>query len=265
MFLPIGHTAETSRTPWVNYGLIGLNAAVFGLELSAAHEDSIMRFALRPDRPVFYQFLTHGFLHADILHLVGNMIFLWVFGNAVNDRLGQWKYLASYLGLIVLSGSVFLALGQDAPVVGASGAICGVVAMFLVLLAGTQIRIFLMFGFLMKVVEIGAFWVIGFWVLSDLAGMIFLNDVSMVAYAAHVGGYLFGGILAVLLAKAGWVEATDDDLFHLMNPRRVAPYKANGRILSAQVVEDGPAPKNQALYDPLNTPVPRRTVPPPQR
>jgi membrane associated rhomboid family serine protease len=247
LLVPYGHTAITTRIPWANYSLIAVNVLVFIWEIVG---EGAERFILDPDSQAAYQLITHAFLHADLFHLFGNMLFLWVFGNAVNDRLGHGKYLICYFSFVALAGLGYLIVDGRAPMLGASGAICGIVGMFFILLAGVEVKmVFSLFLILWKRFTIGAFWMIGFWVLCDMAWMILFSAYSAVAYSAHVAGYIAGLGLATVLVKSKVVDTTDDDLFHLTHMQRTRPGPTGAEILSMQA---DPTRRVQApLYDPL--------------
>lgn len=140
-------------------------------------------------------------VHADIMHLLGNMVFLFVFGNAINARLGHAMYLGCYFLLGAISGLGWLILGNGPAVVGASGAIMGAIGIFLVLYPRNDVRIFYFFGFVWNgVYDLSALWLILFYMMLDLVGTIRGGD--GIAYAAHVAGALSGMVLAIGLLKS---------------------------------------------------------------
>jgi membrane associated rhomboid family serine protease len=148
-----------------------------------------------PDKNVYLAVLYSMFLHGGLLHLGGNMLFLWVFGNNIEDRMGPFAYLLFYLagGLAATLAHVVLQPDSTVPVVGASGAIAAVMGAYLVLFPNAPILsvvpIFL-FGVL---VEIPAKWLLGFWFISQFL----ISPNSGVAWAAHVGGFVFGVIVTL--------------------------------------------------------------------
>jgi membrane associated rhomboid family serine protease len=152
---------------------------------------------LEPHKNIYLAVLYSMFLHGGLLHLGGNMLFLWVFGNNIEDRMGHFGYLLFYLagGLAAMVAHVALQPYSTVPVVGASGAIAAVMGAYLVLFPNVRILsivpVFL-FGLL---AEIRAKWLLGFWLVSQF----FISPSSGVAWAAHVGGFLFGAIVALLL------------------------------------------------------------------
>ena len=148
-----------------------------------------------PGKNVYLAALLSMFLHGGLLHLGGNMLFLWVFGNNIEDRFRPWWYIVFYLvgGIAATLAHVVLEPDSTVPVVGASGAIAAVMGAYLVLFPNAPILsvvpIFL-FGFL---TEISAKWLLGFWLISQF----FISPNSGVAWAAHVGGFVFGVVVAL--------------------------------------------------------------------
>jgi membrane associated rhomboid family serine protease len=150
-----------------------------------------------PNKNIYLAVLLSMFLHGGLLHLAGNMLFLWIFGNNIEDRMGHLGYLLFYLagGLAAMSAHVALQPLSTVPVVGASGAIAAVMGAYLVLFPNVRILsivpVFL-FGLL---AEVRAKWLLGFWFISQF----FISPTTGVAWAAHVGGFIFGAIVALLL------------------------------------------------------------------
>jgi membrane associated rhomboid family serine protease len=151
-----------------------------------------------PQKNVLLALLTSMFLHGSILHLGGNMLYLWVFGNNIEDRQGKVVYLLFYLaaGVVATFAHILLDPGSTVPVIGASGAIAGVMGAYLVLFPRVQIRSLLIFFFVL-VRDIEARWLLGFWFVSQF----FVSPNEGVAWAAHVGGFVFG-VLAGLVWRA---------------------------------------------------------------
>lgn len=238
LLLPIGHSAVTRRIPWANHLLVAANIGVFIAQV-AVQGAGLEPFMLQPKGGKIYQLLSYAFLHADALHLAGNMIFLWVFGNAVNDRLGHLRYLLSYLGFIAMAGLGYLFIDARGPMIGASGAICGVVGMFLVLFAGAEVRLLFSFCFFFnRTFLVGAFWIIGFWIASDVAWMILLGQATPVACSAHGIGYAAGISVAVLLLKLTGIPSSDEDMFHFMFMRRPPSAPPRAVVLSMREVPE---------------------------
>jgi membrane associated rhomboid family serine protease len=149
-----------------------------------------------PDKNVWLAVVTSMFLHGSLLHLGGNMLYLWVFGNNIEDRIGRVGYLLFYLaaGVVATATHILLQPESTVPVVGASGAIAGVMGAYLVLYPRVQIRTLILF-FLILFREIEARWLLLFWFVSQF----FVNPNSGVAWAAHVGGFLFGALAGLVL------------------------------------------------------------------
>jgi membrane associated rhomboid family serine protease len=182
-------------------------AATFGPEAAAVVCDAAGPAVVRatpscePDKPVYLAILFSLFLHGSLLHLGGNMLFLWVFGNNIEDARGRWKYLAFYLaaGLVAMAAHVLLDPQSTVPVVGASGAIAGVMGAYLVLFPNARIQTLLLIVFIPLFRSISAKWVLGFWFVSQFL----LPANSGVAWAAHVGGFLFGVLMGLLWRAKG--------------------------------------------------------------
>ncbi len=154
------------------------------------------------------QLVTHLFVHGDLLHLVGNMLFLFVFGNAVNAKLGHAGFLASYFYLGALAGAAWLLVGDGPAVVGASGAIMGLVGVFLFLFPRNEICVFYWWLGRPGTLTVAAGWVILFYVVCDLLGTL-LDAGGGVAYIAHLAGTVGGAVLAVGLLELGLIRSTE--------------------------------------------------------
>jgi membrane associated rhomboid family serine protease len=149
-----------------------------------------------PDKSVPLSVLTSMFLHGDIVHLAGNLLFLWVFGNNIEDHLGAVRYLLFYVvaGVVATFAHVALNLDSTIPMVGASGAIAGVMGAYLVWFPNARVRTLVML-FLITVIRMRAKWLLGFWFVLQF----FTSPNSGVAWAAHVGGFVFGVLVALLV------------------------------------------------------------------
>ena len=216
--LPFGTDRRGRRVPWVTYSLIALNTAAYFL----AGPDAAPRWGLIPDHPHFIALLTGLFLHASLGHLVGNMVFLWVFGPHVEEALGREAFLALYLGggiaASLLHMSIVLLRGQEtsAPLIGASGAISAILAPFAVRFHRANIRLFWIPASLFfrewGQLEVPALSGLGLWLLWNVAGglsFLWLSEAqkatywwlplsSKTAYWAHIGGFVFGLVAAEL-------------------------------------------------------------------
>ena len=208
MFIPFAVEYSFERTAFVTIGLVAVNvlvALLAGLPGGAVDAG----YALVPGEFHLHQLITHAFLHAGFLHLLGNMLFLWVFGRYVEDRLGPLRFAAVYLAGAVLSGLAQLAFGGERPTVGASGAVAGLMGYVLVAAPWLEVRCTLLFGGnASRVYDLAAGWLLIPWVLFQLMEAA-LGSWSDVAAAAHLGGFFFGaGAAAVMRSRycvgTGW-------------------------------------------------------------
>lgn len=149
-----------------------------------------------PDKNVWLSALTSMFLHGGLLHIGGNMLFLWVFGNNVEDVFGKIGFALFYVvgGVVATLTHVAVDANSTVPVVGASGAIAAVMGAYLVLFPQAKVRTAIIF-LLIVVVNIRAFWVLGFWFVLQF----FTSPDEGVAWAAHVGGFVFGVLVALVV------------------------------------------------------------------
>jgi membrane associated rhomboid family serine protease len=212
---PIGDDNTDRRTvPVVTYALIALNVLFFFLELSGG-EAFIQRWAFVPHRFManpagdFPTLFTSMFMHAGWLHLGGNMLYLWIFGDNVEDAFGHAKFIIFYLlcGLAATFAQMMFSLNSNVPNLGASGAIAGVLGSYIVLFPRHQVRV--LQG--QQVIPVPALMVIGLWIVLQFfssIGSIANSAQGGVAYMAHVGGFLAGLVLTFLFRASGQVEAT---------------------------------------------------------
>jgi len=148
---------------------------------------------------------TSMFMHAGFAHIAGNMLYLWIFGDNVEDRLGPVRYLAFYLtgGVVASLAHLITNPGSQIPTVGASGAIAAVLGAYLVLFPQSRIVTFIPLGFFMRLAVVPAVLVLGFWFVMQLfSGLMALGgpDVGGVAFWAHIGGFVAGVVMAKLLS-----------------------------------------------------------------
>jgi membrane associated rhomboid family serine protease len=157
---------------------------------------SIPSQELFPGKQVYLAVLYSMFLHGSWLHIGGNMLFLWIFGNNIEDRMGHLPYLGFYLlaGLVAAAAHIAVQPSSTVPIVGASGAIAGVMGAYLVLFPNVRIRSLFIF-FIVLIRDVPAKWLLGFWFVFQF----FTNPASGVAWVAHVGGFAFGAAVAFLL------------------------------------------------------------------
>ena len=201
MLIPIGTEIRPRHAPVANWALIGLNVVVY---LFTDHLGGQLGARLKVDcaldgaRPMPYQYITYQFLHGDFWHLFGNMLFLWIFGNAVCDRMGSIPYLMFYLAGGVFAGVAFTH-GADNPIVGASGAIAAVTTAFLALFPRVHVTL-LVWMFFVFPFQVPAMLLIVFKIIlwdNVIAPSFDQGAASNVAYSAHMGGYAFGFLVAI--------------------------------------------------------------------
>jgi len=140
-------------------------------------------------------------MHAGWGHILGNMIYLWVFGDDIEDTLGPWRFLAFYFLAGIAASLAYVAINPSStvPLVGASGAIAGVLAAYLMLRPCAMVSVFV----LRVVVRVRAFWAIGLWGVLQVLSMGLAGQEDEVAYMAHVGGFLAGALLFYAFRPAG--------------------------------------------------------------
>jgi membrane associated rhomboid family serine protease len=146
--------------------------------------------------------ITYAFLHADWLHLVGNMLFLWVFGDNIEDAMGHIRYLVFYMACAILAGLAHSMMNADstAPLIGASGAVAGIVGAYLVL--HPHVRLFVLL--LGKIpLRLSAMWVLGAWAVFQVFNLAVSTSEDLVAWWAHIGGLVVGALLIVPLRRPG--------------------------------------------------------------
>lgn len=204
--LPIGDDDSTRRTvPVVTYLLIVINVLFFLVELTSG-DAFIMKWAFVPRRFLanmaaqFPTLFTSMFMHGGWLHLLGNMLYLWIFGDNVEDRFGHVGFLIFYLicGLAATAAQLVFTMNSDVPNLGASGAIAGVLGAYILMFPRTRVSV--LQG--QRVIPVSALIVIGFWfvlqLFSSIGSLGTAAETGGVAYMAHVGGFIAGLLLAFL-------------------------------------------------------------------
>ncbi len=212
MIFPFRDENPVSRTPVVTIGLIAVNVLVYLIFLSKGmegyrrgiielglipveltHMRNLMGSTLLPPPATLF---TSLFVHADFLHLAGNMWFLWLFGDNVEDRMGRFRFLMFYLasGVVASLAHVLFFSGAAIPVIGASGAVSGVLGAYALMFPRARVRTFIFIFIFIDIVMIPALVFIGFWILFQVFnGLISLGaGGGGVAWFAHVGGFVFG-------------------------------------------------------------------------
>jgi membrane associated rhomboid family serine protease len=242
--LPLRDNIPTARTPYVTYGLIVANVLVYffwqkggitlgdpssphyicqlqewaAIPFEVTHPGDQVQIAQGcpspPDAPTYLTIFTAMFMHGGLLHLGGNMLFLWIFGNNVEDAMGPVKFLIFYLlaGVAALALQVVIDPSSQVPTLGASGAIAGVLGGYLLLFPRARVVTVIFIVFFFTILELPALLVLGFWFLQQaLFGYFDLAQPSGegggVAYFAHIGGFVFGLAAVRLLSSRKRVDS----------------------------------------------------------
>jgi membrane associated rhomboid family serine protease len=228
MLFPIGDdNRDRQRLPWTTWFLLLGNLLVFfyqlivpaftygysivpaeltrGVDLVGEVQIGTHFLHLEPGPvPIYLTLLSAMFMHGDWGHLIGNLLYLWIFGDNVEDQMGRARFLTFYLlcGLLASATHIFVAPQSTIPSLGASGAIAGVLGAYLLLFPQRKVRVF-QFG---RIVEMPALLVIGFWGLLQFWGgfgsLATMGETGGVAYLAHVGGFVAGLLLVLLFRRS---------------------------------------------------------------
>lgn len=224
--IPYRDDNPTTSTAWVTYLLILVNAAVFlrmvfgpGFEaelcrwgaiparLTGSHPDPNMpRLCFGPFAPARYTVVTHMFLHGGWLHIGGNMLYLWIFGNNIEDALGHFRYLLFYFlcGFTALFFQVLSNPASTLPMVGASGAIAGVLGAYLILFPTATVSVLIPIFIFLTTVRVPAVLMLAFWFVLQVVSSILsahFHAEGGVAFYAHIGGFTAGVLLILWFPK----------------------------------------------------------------
>jgi len=217
--IPLKDDNPVSIFPFVTIGLIAVNAAVLVLQFISPLGPQRVAFAYgaipsvlltfssaQPIHPVLTVF-TSMFMHGGLLHLATNMLYLWIFGNNIEDKLGHVRFIIFYLlcGVAASYGHAITDPSSRIPMIGASGAVAGVLGAYLYLFPRARIHTLIFFGFFVQVVKLPAIFVIGLWILFQfLNGLISKGFAGQggVAWFAHIGGFIAGLVLIMLVFRA---------------------------------------------------------------
>lgn len=219
-FLPIGDDNPHTQRPWVNYALIAATVGVFLWQASLGQrgEVAVYVFGLIPGElfgavevdprigriPGALTLFTSMFLHGGIMHLLGNMLYLWIYGDNVEASLGHGRYLLFYVlcGLAAALTQALAAPDSPVPMIGASGAISGVTGAYLVLHPRANIRVFVWIIVYVSIWHVPAFIVLGLWFAGQLISSAGVDPGQPgVAFMAHIGGFVAGAILVFFFKK----------------------------------------------------------------
>jgi membrane associated rhomboid family serine protease len=209
LLFPVKDENPTCITPYVTWSLIAINILIFIWEIiggDARFNNIIMTLGFIPARVIndgtYYMFLTSMFLHGGLFHVLGNMLYLYIFGDNIEDMCGRGSYFVFYLlcGVIASLAYMLSAWNSDAPAVGASGAISGVLGAYILLFPRVRIRTVILLGFWILPVSVHAYVLIGLWFIYQLILSLLAVETG-IAYWAHIGGFVAGVALIKLFAR----------------------------------------------------------------
>ena len=213
--IPLKDDNPTSGKPIVTYLIIGLCIFIFIIQLSSntyRTGELFYSYGLIPsvlmghDKlpldlyaiPAYATIFSSMFMHGGFMHLIGNMLYMWIFADNIEDNLGPTKFLIFYLlsGVGAAMTQVLMDTSSQIPMVGASGAIGGVLGAYLINHPNARVLVLIPFGFFSQLIKIRALYVLGFWFILQ-----FISSGGGVAYAAHIGGFVSGMILILFFNK----------------------------------------------------------------
>ena len=213
--IPLKDDNPTSGKPIVTYFLIGLCVLVFLIQLGSETYSTgqlFYSYGLIPSVlmghnqlpediyvvPAYLTILTSMFMHGGFMHIIGNMLYMWIFADNIEDDLGPKKFVVFYIlsGIGAAMTQVLIDTHSQIPMVGASGAIGGVLGAYLINHPKARVLVLIPFGFFSQIIKIRALYVLGFWFILQ-----FISQGGGVAYAAHIGGFLSGMILILFFNK----------------------------------------------------------------
>ncbi|MBI4655043.1 MAG: rhomboid family intramembrane serine protease [Nitrospirae bacterium] len=217
--IPFKDNNPTSTFPFVTIGLIALNTIVFIFKFFYSGDPRQIVFTygaipnylltlntMQPVHPVLTVF-TSMFMHGGLFHIAGNMLYLWIFGNNIEDRLGHMRFIIFYLisGIAAAYSHAITEPTSMIPMVGASGAVSGILGAYILLFPHARISTLIFFGFFVRVITLPALFVIGFWIaIQFINGLLSKGVVNQggVAWFAHIGGFVFGIIIIKFFLKS---------------------------------------------------------------
>ena len=213
--IPLKDDNPTSGKPIVTYFLIGLCVLVFLIQLGSETYRTgqlFYSYGLIPSVlmghnqlpediyvvPAYLTILTSMFMHGGFMHIIGNMLYMWIFADNIEDDLGPKKFVVFYIlsGIGAAMTQVLIDTHSQIPMVGASGAIGGVLGAYLINHPKARVLVLIPFGFFSQIIKIRALYVLGFWFILQ-----FISQGGGVAYAAHIGGFLSGMVLILFFNK----------------------------------------------------------------
>jgi membrane associated rhomboid family serine protease len=225
VFVPLHDTnpLKTIDYQYVTVALIVLNIAIYVIFQTGwfvpLEDENLAAFAVVPaelmgrglgDETIISPFLlpqrftlvTYMFLHGSWLHLLGNMLFLWVFGDNVEDAMGHLRFIMFYLmcGIFAAVAHSWVMPDSDLPLIGASGAVAGIISAYLILHPKVKIWVLALWRIPIKIT---AYWALGFWILAQFINLLLFDTEESVAWGAHIGGLAAGAILILFMRRRG--------------------------------------------------------------
>jgi len=209
--IPLKDENSTLSTPILSYAIIGICVVVFLIQISSSGFDNghlfysygVVPTSLLGIEPLpndlnkidpYLTLITSMFMHGGFMHLIGNMLYMWIFADNIEDDLGKVKFILFYLasGVAAAMTQVYLNVNSTIPMVGASGAISGVLGAYMVRYPKNKVLVLIPLGFFTQLVKIPAMFVLGFWFILQFISSSGSSSQGGVAYGAHIGGFVFG-------------------------------------------------------------------------
>ena len=229
--IPLKDDNPTYRTPIVTYSIIAICVIVFILEISSSSYNNgrlFYSYGLIPavftgqatlpaeiaGLPSELTLLSSMFMHGGFMHLIGNMLYMWIFADNIEDEIGPIRFIIFYLlaGIAAALTQVYLNTSSTIPMIGASGAIGGVLGAYIVNHPKAKVLVLIPLGFFSQIIKIPALYVLGFWfVLQFINSSLSSSTGGGVAYGAHIGGFIFGVISILFFNKKGTVQKVSNN------------------------------------------------------
>ncbi len=208
--LPLRDDIPSSKRPLVTYGLVMVNVLVFIYQLSLGREMQyfVINYGMIPVNILagssLYTLFTSMFMHGNFAHILGNMLYLWIFGDNVEDVLGKFYFILMYLlaGLVGSFAHILVSPNSTIPTIGASGAVSGVLGCYMVLYPKARVLALVPIVFFLRIIMLPAYVFLGFWIfLQLLYGFGSIGGGAGVAYFAHIGGFVVGILFGIIFRR----------------------------------------------------------------
>ena len=210
-FFPFKDDNPTKSTPIISYSIIAMCCLIYLFQASMSQNEEFFLIKNYGATPVllinqtvsyWYSSISSMFLHGGLMHLGGNLVYLWIFGDNVEDEFGKFKFIIFYIlcGIGAVIAQILFNVESNVPMIGASGAIAGTLGAYIVLYSRAKIFVFAWIVIFVKILKIPAFIVIGVWIGLQIMN-VFDQGSSGVAYSAHIGGFICGVILTPIFKR----------------------------------------------------------------